>query len=380
MFEDLKREKGKAVQGVVAGLVLNGDRPLDLTAERDPRIQLRGDVHLLLTLPKTLPIQGRNEQFNWQRTPPLPGPSPGEGDDLVFSGAGSGCDMDDEDECIPVFDTGSGDDLITPVYIPPTLPPVSKPPPRAYIPEMEIGGNNRQPCDDEEDCYIGSGSGEFNTDGGIMTDNDNGGDDMEVEFPVTNHPMLAPDVIHSEEHEPSHTRNKDPGSGSTTTGPTLVLPSTTTTTTTTTSPRTRKWPPKPTPTAYPPSQPQPPPPHYDTDYYEYIEFPEEPESNKPTVIKEDPPRDTLHSDAAGSIPLIISIIAGALIIVILIILLILKLKGRRDGNYKVEETKNYEGIPTMPTPMINGQGNGNIKPGDRRPVKKQSKDVKEWYV
>lgn len=42
------------------------------------------------------------------QTPPLPGPSPGEGDDLVFSGAGSGCDMDDEDECIPVFDTGSG--------------------------------------------------------------------------------------------------------------------------------------------------------------------------------------------------------------------------------------------------------------------------------
>lgn len=45
------------------------------------------------------------------QTPPLPGPSPGEGDDLVFSGAGSGCDMDDEDECIPVFDTGSGESI-----------------------------------------------------------------------------------------------------------------------------------------------------------------------------------------------------------------------------------------------------------------------------
>ena len=42
------------------------------------------------------------------QTPSLPGPKPGDGDDLVFSGAGSGCDIDDEDECIPVFETGSG--------------------------------------------------------------------------------------------------------------------------------------------------------------------------------------------------------------------------------------------------------------------------------
>lgn len=51
--------------------------------------------------------------FLSKQTPPLPGPSPGEGDDLVFSGAGSGCDMDDEDECIPVFDTGSGKGVAT---------------------------------------------------------------------------------------------------------------------------------------------------------------------------------------------------------------------------------------------------------------------------
>jgi leucine-rich repeat transmembrane neuronal protein 1/2 len=29
-------------------------------------------------------------------------------DDLVFSGAGSGCNADDEDECTPVFESGSG--------------------------------------------------------------------------------------------------------------------------------------------------------------------------------------------------------------------------------------------------------------------------------
>ncbi|XP_066961792.1 neurexin 1 isoform X2 [Macrobrachium rosenbergii] len=366
--------------GVMSGLVLNGEHPLDLAAERDPRLEVEGDVHLLLRLPRGLPSEGRQTEFNpWQRTPPLPGPSPGEGDDLVFSGAGSGCDMDDEDECIPVFDTGSGDDLITPVYIPPTLPPISKPPPHAFIPDVDVGGS-RQPCDDEEDCYIGSGSGEFNTDGGVMPDGDSGGDDIEVEFPVTNHPMLAPDVIHSEEHEPTHyNKNKDPGSGPTTTGSTLAF--TSSSTTSTTSPPTR--PPmkgsntKPTATSYPPSLPQPSPPTYDY-YDEYTDFTEEEFPKKPTVIKEDPP--DLHSEAAGGVALIISIIAGALIIIILIILLVLKFKGRQDGNYKVDQTKNYEGIPTMPTPMINGQGNGNIKPGDRRPVKKQSKDVKEWYV
>ena len=29
-------------------------------------------------------------------------------DDLVFSGAGSGCNADDEDECAPAFENGSG--------------------------------------------------------------------------------------------------------------------------------------------------------------------------------------------------------------------------------------------------------------------------------
>lgn len=96
--------------------------------------------------------------------------------------------------------------------------------------------------------------------------------------------------------------------------------------------------------------------------------------------KEGRPHEAIHSDASGSVALIISIVAGTLIVVILIVLLVLKFKGRQDGAYKVDESKNYEGIPTVPTPMINGQGNGAIKPGDRRPVKKQSKDVKEWYV
>lgn len=77
-------------------------------------------------------------------------------DDLIFSGAGSGCRGDDEDECTPPFESGSGDDLITPVYVTPTKQPAT------------LGGRPRTPsgksgpdktCDDE-DCIHGSGSGE----------------------------------------------------------------------------------------------------------------------------------------------------------------------------------------------------------------------------
>lgn len=72
-------------------------------------------------------------------------------DDLIFSGAGSGCRGDDEDECTPPFESGSGDDLITPVYVPPT-----KQPAKAKNPKPKPG---EKICDDE-DCLHGSGSGE----------------------------------------------------------------------------------------------------------------------------------------------------------------------------------------------------------------------------
>lgn len=80
-------------------------------------------------------------------------------DDLVYSGAGSGCQNDDEDQCLPVFDTGSGDDLITPVYVPPTRPPsTTKSIANKKLNEL----SNSKPCDDE-DCFVGSGNGELTT-------------------------------------------------------------------------------------------------------------------------------------------------------------------------------------------------------------------------
>lgn len=88
---------------------------------------------------------------------------PGVEDDLVFSGAGSGCNGDDEDECPPLPETGSGDDdLITPVYIPPTKPtPTTKKP-------HKTGQEGGKPCDDE-DCFTGSGSGEVTEETAVTT-------------------------------------------------------------------------------------------------------------------------------------------------------------------------------------------------------------------
>lgn len=87
-------------------------------------------------------------------------------DDLVFSGAGSGCNNgDDEDECPPLQESGSGDDdLITPVFVPPTRPPPTTKPPHKNNNNQEGG----KPCDDE-DCFPGSGSGEVTEESSVTS-------------------------------------------------------------------------------------------------------------------------------------------------------------------------------------------------------------------
>ncbi|XP_047114681.1 neurexin-1-like [Schistocerca piceifrons] len=148
--------------GVMAGIVFNGLRILDLAAEGDVRTTLRGDVRQL--------TGGLHERMRenplLQRMQQTPASGhPGVMDDLVFSGAGSGCNADDEDECEQVFDHGSGDDLITPVYVPPTRPPTT------VTPKSQQNGRGLatgKPCDDE-DCFTGSGSGEVSTEDNTST-------------------------------------------------------------------------------------------------------------------------------------------------------------------------------------------------------------------
>lgn len=102
-------------------------------------------------------------------------------DDLIFSGAGSGCRGDDEDECTPPFESGSGDDLITPVYVPPTKQPngaaggdatgnaeTGKTSAAANGDKAEAGATGTERTCDDEDCLHGSGDSAEN--GGVGTD------------------------------------------------------------------------------------------------------------------------------------------------------------------------------------------------------------------
>lgn len=96
-------------------------------------------------------------------------------DDLIFSGAGSGCRGDDEDECTPPFESGSGDDLITPVYVPPTKQPNGgettangdnngkKSGATGGGDKAESGATGTERTCDDEDCLHGSGDSAENT-------------------------------------------------------------------------------------------------------------------------------------------------------------------------------------------------------------------------
>lgn len=100
--------------GVLAGVVVDGVRVLDLAAAGDPAASVRGDARRAAA-----PLE--RDINRMQQTPPS-GYGAGAADELVFSGAGSGCRDDDEDACV-LPERGSGDDLITPVYVPSTRRP-----------------------------------------------------------------------------------------------------------------------------------------------------------------------------------------------------------------------------------------------------------------
>ncbi|PNF32109.1 hypothetical protein B7P43_G02829 [Cryptotermes secundus] len=327
-----KQRVERPFSGVMAGLVFNGLRLLDLASEKDGRTSVRGDVQLMTGI-----RDRQHEPLQRMQQTPASG-FPGVEDDLVFSGAGSGCNTDDEDECTPVFESGSGDDLITPVYVPPTRPPATTP---KVTPSTQ--------CDDE-DCVTGSGSGE------ITTEDNNTGTPEKVS---ASHSSTNPYSSTSEipptstsgynstgnmSSRPSSAEDSSPGTSSTssTTSTELSLL------------------PIPLPT---PRQP-----------------------NRKN-------RDRISSEAAENTALIIGIIAGAMIAIILIILIILKFKNRSDGSYKVDESKNYQQSQGPNTALLGGgnsqqrpqQMNGNLKNGsdkcgNKAAKKRDIKDIKEWYV
>ncbi|XP_018360196.1 PREDICTED: neurexin-1 isoform X4 [Trachymyrmex cornetzi] len=351
------RSKGRVERpflGVIAGLVVNGARILELAAAKDGKVATRGDVQLLPAgslLDRAPPLQ------RMQQTPASG--FPGVMDDLIFSGAGSGCAGDDEDEeCTPIYESGS-DDIITPVYVAPTRLPTTL---RPKLHKENI--QERPTCDDEEDCEEGSGDSRT----------------TEEIFVTSATDISSVTYTTPREYSTSHISTQTTSPSSTTLGRDVVTVSvqynvsttdletshsssvvthrSTTVTTQTTTTEMTEPPPPPPPPVYPP-------------------MPTPPKNNN---------NKRITSEAAENAALIIGIIAAALIAIVLIILIILKFKNRPETSYKVDETKTFCQDPNAALLGAAGSGqpfNGALKNGangSKSNKKRELIDIKEWYV
>lgn len=93
------------------------------------------------------------------------------------------------------------------------------------------------------------------------------------------------------------------------------------------------------------------------------------------------------SRKSDSIGLIIGIAVAVLIALLILIAVLYKVCSKKEGTYKVDESKNYGFTPpagtTAATVISTPQANGGIKNNGKAgkpPKKKDTKDVKEWYV
>ena len=109
----------------------------------------------------------------------------------------------------------------------------------------------------------------------------------------------------------------------------------------------------------------------------------------PPISTRPPPRrrpERVTSELSEVVALIIGIISGTLIAVILIIILILKFKSRNNVAYKMRGCNDTQGqnasllgtTESNSSRQVQYQMNGTN--ANVRPKKRDSKDVKEWYV
>ncbi|KAH7940421.1 hypothetical protein HPB49_000195 [Dermacentor silvarum] len=328
-------------EGVMAGLVFDGVRLLDLAAENEPRVRIQGDVQLLLSIPYEPPKGSPRMQQQ-----PRASPGSYEGDDLVFS-EGSGCFDSDDDDC-GADGFGSGDDLITAVYVQPTARPAPSPPPVVVVTQGD--------CDDEDCLDGGSGSA---PDG----DDDDGGG--------ASPPPAPPEQSFS--------------SSSTTTSTTAAAPTATPSTSTTTRRRQHEW--------------------SIVRTFTVTRAPWQPRSTQgapPAVISVPIPELTVPDQerarpapklksSADSTALVIGVIAGILISIVIVALLVYQFRSRPAGAYKVEQA----GAPVVAAGASKGaaaqqgeayqpvataqQLNGAVQPKAGNGAKRK-KDLREWYV
>lgn len=262
---------------------------------------------------------------------------------------GSGCFDSDDDDC-GADGFGSGDDLITAVYVQPTARPAPSPPPIAVT---------HQPLDcDDEDCQDGgSGAGPpsaFSPTPSSTAEDDDEDEDRgtsstprpAVPSPPTSTPT-SPPVVSSTRHEWSIVRTftvtRAPWQPRTTQGAPAVIS-------------------VPIPELTVPSQ----------------------ERQRPTPKAK---------SSADSTALVIGVIAGILISIVIVALLVYQFRSRPAGAYKVEQggpkgppiagaqaaARGAEATTFHPvaTPQ---QLNGALQPKPSDAKRKNAKDLREWYV
>lgn len=337
-------------------------------------------------------------------------------DDLIYSG--SGC-FDDEEKCTGFVEMGSGDDLITPVYIPPksglTTSPssssiplsTSKPSNQLTTPVSEEVDEEDEECvDEEEDCVDGSGSGEPSSSSSSSSS--------------------LPSVSSSERTVVITLSSPSPlfPSSSSSSPPFYPLSSTTVSTTTIWTPwtgpnyiRPSPSPEEPiidyeepvprTPRPMPPPLAIPPRPYPTTK----LRLPTRPTGTPPIinvplpVIPTSPaeekgktkPTLITHKSSADTTAMIIGLIAIVLIVIVIVtpLFLFLKVRYRSGPAYKTESTsKNFRflpvatGAPTLLTsasqsthlagPLL--EGSTVVHKGTKVTTNGKKKDGMEWYV
>ncbi|XP_023324977.1 neurexin-1 [Eurytemora carolleeae] len=311
-IDDYQFQIERPFQGVISGLVYNTIRPLDLAKERKDGASIMGDIKYLHQIPFNYRDYNLDEFERMQQTDSSD--TPGVQDDIIIAKCISKR-KNLSSKCYQY--AGSGDELITPVYISPPDPPA-----------LEDSTPWVHPCLDDEDCWIQEGSADKDPE--TTTSNP---------WRYTTYPYY-PDTTTQEPldqiYQPEYP----------------IYPG--------------------EPPTYPPTQYHPTNGRSYENYDQKYNIYENPEEQEPG----DNPREKIHHNKAGiNIPgtlLIIGIVFVILIAIILIIVIVFKMRTHSEASVKVVESKSYSVDPSTPPVLSSTQV---------KPVKtNNNKPVKEWYV